>query len=225
TWAISITRWRIWSFQHVRNIHELLEAAESEGLIEPSGDWLERLEIRTRAQRECLRQLETRIAEPDSPADDISVPHESIIRYSKQKLTGGLLLAIALCCYLAYHYSNSGFDTITVAIVGAFVVYYAWFGVRRCFRNTVVLRVDSNAIVVKEVKRIPWDHLVRASVIQEKASDDTRNLLKIEHDQTTTEIDLEGVDITTEKLRHALKVHRYRWEQRHGVDLNPTFAP
>ena len=82
-WDRMVTRWRIWAYERVRNVHELVQVARSEKLIPAEGSWLERLEWRTRAERELLAALAVRFRTPDEFLDDPSVgeraaaPHSS----------------------------------------------------------------------------------------------------------------------------------------------------
>jgi hypothetical protein len=46
-WSVMITKWRLWAFGHVRNVHELKKRAVQEQLIQADGSLVEKTEIRT----------------------------------------------------------------------------------------------------------------------------------------------------------------------------------
>ncbi len=63
-WSFAITKWRIWAFRNVDDVHELKAKAISENLIWPDGSIFERTEIRTKSEHETIKKLESRFDEP-----------------------------------------------------------------------------------------------------------------------------------------------------------------
>jgi len=59
-WSFMITKWRIWAFENVRDVHELKSRAIAEKLIWPDGSIFEKTEIRTSQDRERLMLIEKR---------------------------------------------------------------------------------------------------------------------------------------------------------------------
>jgi hypothetical protein len=53
-WGFMVTRWRIWAFTQVRNVHELKKRAIQEKLIWPEGSVFEKTEIRTQEDTRTL---------------------------------------------------------------------------------------------------------------------------------------------------------------------------
>jgi hypothetical protein len=60
-WLFMITKWRIWAFQNVRNVHELKKRAIIEILIWEVGNFFEKTEIRSNHDKIKLKQLEVKI--------------------------------------------------------------------------------------------------------------------------------------------------------------------
>ena len=101
-WSISITKWRIWAFENVRNVHELRQEAINAQLIHPEGSWLERLEIRNDNQKRKIKSLEKKFLSPDIPEaveDDGSTPHETLIFYSKTSQAIFWIIGIGIMCW------------------------------------------------------------------------------------------------------------------------------
>ena len=69
-WSFMITKWRIWAFENVRNVHELKQLAIKEKLIWPDGSVFEKTEIRTSAEKEKLNALQSKFKENDVFIDD-----------------------------------------------------------------------------------------------------------------------------------------------------------
>lgn len=66
-WSFMITKWRLWAFENVRNVHELKRRAIRIRLFYPDGSIFERLEIRTLKDKERLKLIEKKFDLPDNP--------------------------------------------------------------------------------------------------------------------------------------------------------------
>lgn len=222
-WSIATTRWRIWAYTHVRNIHELIEVAVAEKLIWPKGSFFERTEIRTKAQRELLQQLEVRFATPDEQEDDPSVPEETVGRFSRFQMGFLITWGLAMLGFSAYLFTTDGSPLVPlmIAALGAWV---AVDGGRKLLRARPVLVVGSAGITLKDGPRIPWDEISSAQVAIRGSGRSTRHMLEVHHGGSRSEVEIGSLDISKKALRHALKVHRLRWEQHQGGAGVPTFV-
>lgn len=80
TWAT--TRWRIWAYQHVADIHQLQRSAELAGLLmRQSYDQINR--FASTAQSKTLEHLIARFSDEPAFVDDLSIPSETLV-YSKK---------------------------------------------------------------------------------------------------------------------------------------------
>jgi hypothetical protein len=64
-WSIMITKWRLWAFENVCNVHELKERAVQEKLIWPDHSIFEKTEIRSASDKERWRLLQTKFDKDD----------------------------------------------------------------------------------------------------------------------------------------------------------------
>jgi hypothetical protein len=222
-WSIAITRWRIWAYTHVRNIHELVEAAVAEKLIYPSGHFLERTEIRSKAQRELLKQLEVRFATPDEQEDDPSVPTETVVRYSRFQMGFLITWGLAMLGFGAYLFTTEGSPLVPLCIAGI-GVWLTVDGGRKLLRARPVLVIGSKGIMLKDGPLIPWEEVSSTRVVMRGSGRSTRHMLEVYHGGSQSELEIGSLDISKKALRHALKVHRLRWEQHHGGEGVPTFV-
>ena len=65
TWSLMITKWRIWAFDNVTNVHDLKRRAIQEKLIWEDGNIFEKTEIRTNKEEEILNVLKTKLEKED----------------------------------------------------------------------------------------------------------------------------------------------------------------
>lgn len=101
-WSYFVVEWKIWAYENVRNVHELQRKAIDEKLIWASGSWFEKTEFKNNKQKQKLKQLNTKFHEKDFFKDDISVPKETIIYYSKITISVLLILFLGTSFLGAY---------------------------------------------------------------------------------------------------------------------------
>ncbi|MFC0516411.1 hypothetical protein ACFFGT_19545 [Mucilaginibacter angelicae] len=98
------TRWRIWAFENVRNVHELEARAIKAGLIRNQKYSLLFPEFRSIADKAKLQELSKKFAQPDVFTDNHTVANEVRVYFSKRKnylfagvaVVGGLAIGIAV---------------------------------------------------------------------------------------------------------------------------------
>jgi hypothetical protein len=95
-WSFMITKWRIWAFENVRNVHELKKKAIEGKLIWKDGSFWGKTEIKMPADRDKLKMLETKFNQADIYTDDFTVPVETIVIYAKNKIYVELGVAVVL---------------------------------------------------------------------------------------------------------------------------------
>jgi hypothetical protein len=72
-WSFAITRWRLWAFEHVRNVHQLKERAIAKKLLWPDGNIFEKTEIRTAVQRKKWENLKAKFDIEDIVLDPLDI--------------------------------------------------------------------------------------------------------------------------------------------------------
>jgi hypothetical protein len=222
-WSFAVTRWRIWAYTHVRNIHELMEVAVAEKLIWPKGSFFERTEMRTKAQRELLQQLEARFATPDEQEDDPSIPAETVVRYSRVQMGFLLTWGLGMIGFGAYLFTTEG-SPLMPLVIAALGVWVSMDGGRKLLRDRPVLVLDGEGITLADGRRIPWEQISSTKMVQRGTGRSTRQLLEVHHGGDRSELEIGSLDINKKALRHALKVHRLRWAQQQGGTGVPTFV-
>ena len=93
-WSFMITRWRLWAFDNVRNVHELKSRAISNNLIWPDNSFFSKAEIRTSFQKSKWLSLQERFRSVDVFQEDFTIPSETVVYYSKKKAITVILTSI-----------------------------------------------------------------------------------------------------------------------------------
>jgi len=125
-WSIVITKWRLWAFENVRNVHELKKRAIQEKLIWEDESMFEKTEIRSLRAKEKWTSLQSKFKQADIYHDDLTIPSETIIFYSRGK--NYLEMIIMLAClgigiYLLATTNDSNIFASILIIIGAYFGY------------------------------------------------------------------------------------------------------
>lgn len=220
-WSFAVTRWRIWALMHVRNINELMDQAVQDELIRGKGSWLERTEIRTRKQRDLLIQLEARRQIPDEYADDPSVPPVTVITFSRSfafmsEIGLGLMVIGGWVYFIRI--SSGRMSLLLHLFMGGPALWLLYSGGRKYFNRKPQLTISSTGISISEVEHYPWSDVFNEEFVVMGSGRNTYTALRFYHAHGDSPIELNINELATSKskLRHALKIHRYRWEQGLG---------
>ncbi len=211
-WSVAVTRWRIWSFTHVRNINELMDLAVNDKLIWAESSWFGRTEIRTRAQREMLQQLAFRMEVDDEVRDDPAIPDRTCIPYSTVYHVVLLIMGLPLLGFGTYMVRGTDappWSAFLVIAVGAWLTFDA---ARKLRDRSPRITISREGITLARKGAFAWGDLWDEQVITIGSGKSSRTVLKF-HDASSgvQEVDIDDLKTSKTGLRHALKIHRYRW--------------
>lgn len=82
-WGFAVTRWRLWAFENVRNVHELKKRAIKAQLIYKDGSFFEKTEIRSAADKAKWTELQEKFRSDDVFNEDHTISDETLVYYSK----------------------------------------------------------------------------------------------------------------------------------------------
>src|ERR1700744_4111929 len=94
-WSLTIMKWRLWAFENVRNVHELQRKAIEGQLIQRPGSFWEKTEIRTAADKAKWEALQYKFQKNDVYTEDVTVPDETIVYFSKNMIIGQVVMLLA----------------------------------------------------------------------------------------------------------------------------------
>jgi hypothetical protein len=81
-WSRRTTRWKLWAFENVQNVHELKHVARRAALYANYGSFLDKITIQTKSEREQWANLQYKFNRTYVFEDDGEVPAETIIYFS-----------------------------------------------------------------------------------------------------------------------------------------------
>lgn len=211
TWSYLVVNWKIWAYENVRNVNELKRKAIEQNLIWKDGSWFERTEIKSYEQKQKLHQLEKKFLEKDVYKDDLNVPKETLVFYSKSNLMFELvisLLIIGIGAYIYYINKPIWLSLIMVAIGGYSL--FSWY--KKSNEKKPQLILNEQGITLKESGFFSWEDIENDRVYTKSSGKSSTTYLAFNYE----EIEIDGLDIDAEDLENILHVYRVRFERGHS---------
>lgn len=213
TWSFMITKWRIWAYENVRNVHELKKRAISEKLIWSDAGWFGKTEIRTTSDRIKLKELEKKFLKSDIHKEDYSIPTSTTVFYSKATIF--IELTVGLAC------SGLGIYTLhtTENFVLGFILTVAggYFGFRK-FKQAInrnpQITIDNNGIKTISTGFKSWEEIYKEEVVREGYGRTTKYYLTYVFNDGHEKIRIDDFDTSPKAIGNMLKTYRIRHEKQ-----------
>lgn len=204
-WSYFVNNWKIWAYENVRNIHELQRKAVEEKLIWEKGNWFEKTEFKNDQQKQKLKQLDKKFLEKDIYKDDISVPKETFIYYSK--ITVLLLLAIYLGSILLGFYMLYEKEYWGLLFLGS-GLYLTNGQIKKSRDKSPQIIINAEGIKLKDEKLIKWKNIKNDRVFTKTRGRNSTTYLAFNNEK----IDIGELDVKNQELENLLHVYRIRFE-------------
>lgn len=208
-WSYFITKWKLWAFHNVRNVHELKRKAIEQGLIWKDSSWFTKTEIKTKQDKLDWQNLQSKFKRKDEYLENKSLPHATIIKYSKFK--NGVQLGIMLLCLvlgihllMTTHHLAKG---LLLTLVGAF---FAFKELKQVLNNKVQLIIDAKGIKGDSIEFKSWRLIKNEATIIERNGKNHYTYLVYDHDSGSEKIDVSDFNVSRKQLENALKTYRIR---------------
>lgn len=212
-WSFMITRWRIWAFDNVRNVHELKKKAIKAKLIWPDDSVFNKTEIRTAEQKEKWEQLQEKFKKEDVFVDNLEVPSETVIHYSKGKNffeMSFMLLMTLVGIYLLSTEKNLYTGVFLVAI-GGFLTFREY---RQATNTTAQITLNEKGIETYKTGFYSWDQVENEDVINRSSGKNSSTYLVYDHPEGTEELMIDDYDTNLRDLSNLLSIYRGRFEKK-----------
>ncbi|WP_285055352.1 hypothetical protein [Pedobacter ginsengisoli] len=207
-WSIAITKWRIWAFQNVRNVHELKKRAIQEKLIWPDGSVFVKTEIRTRVDKERLNDLESKFKLEDEFHDDLSVPAETIIFYARVKNFFQMIMMLAGVAGGVYFLKEGDYYIGVILSAGAAFLAYNEF--KEATNATPQIILNDEGIQTISTPFYKWEQIRNEEAVTEEYSKRSRDYLIYDHPEGSEHLLLDEYKIDKRSLNKLLILYRGR---------------
>jgi hypothetical protein len=212
-WKIMNAKWQRWAFQNVRNLHEFRILAVQEKLI-GSDDNIFKPEDREQSNDEQQRITHhNRLSQKEIFEDDLTIPEETIIYYSKRKNIIGI--AIMSICFIIGIFNLFFLDTY---ILGGITIFIgAYFGLKY-FKNIKnkepQIILNSNGVKTINTQFYKWANIRNEKVISEDSGRHIIYYLNYEHPDGVEHLRIDDYDTNPRMLSRLLILYRGRSKQK-----------
>jgi hypothetical protein len=211
-WSIAITRWRLWAFHHVRNVHELKQRAFREKIIWREGSFWEKTEFRTRSDREKWNWLQQKFAREDVFIDDPLVPSQTVIVYSRFKIW--LSIVLMLVIFLAGLMFIVRGEKIWIGLPMLGIGVYA--GIRqlkKAFTSEPRIILSGAGVKVFSVDFVSWADVYDAESYVKGTGKNAKGFLEISHRNGDMMIPVDEFNVSVRRLNKLLMIYRGRFKK------------
>lgn len=211
-WSFMITKWRIWAFENVRNVHELKKRAIQEKLIWNDGNIFEKTEIRNGEDKSKLKQLEKKFEQEDEYREDYSLPPKMEIHYSKIYNYAELGVSILITIGGVYFFfQGTAMNYILGVILTCIGIYNSIKQSQKAFNNEPQIIIDSKGIQTNNVEFKNWSNIESEEVIQEGYGKSAKSYLTYLYDKDEFEkIEIDSMNVTHRELENIIRTYRIR---------------
>ena len=205
----NVTKWKIWAFEEVRNVHELRRRALNEGIIIP---FLERFIPLSREEQIQIERISVKFQQPDLYPQDAGMPDVVEVFYNKKyNLLEATLYFLATCLALAWAFIwvIAGETDLLLPILPALFFALCIYNLLQ-YRNVkprVVFRHDGIRVKSTFVHKSKIDDVVVSlnRKIPQLAVSEKGSLIDVV-------IGINSLDIHLQKLHEIATVFKRRWQ-------------
>ncbi len=209
-WSYFVVEWKIWAYENVRNINELKRKAINEKLIWKDRSWLEKTEFKNYQQKQQLKHLEKKFLEKDIFHDDLSVPKETVIKYSKSDIILGFVICLGMIGVGIYFYiEDSGYLWLVFIVIGSFLSYQQ---IKKVIDKSPQIIINEKGIKLKDESLVTWNNIHEDQVYTRSSGKNSTNYLKFNNEQ----ISISDLDVTFTEMENLLHVYRVRYEKNNA---------
>jgi hypothetical protein len=208
-----ITKWRIWAFNNVRNVHELKERAIEEKLIWGDHSKFEKTEIRSKYEKEKIEKLNLKFEKEDRYKEDYSLPSKTTVYFSKPtnifEFIFSLFLTATGVYFVFFSKEKNQIWAIIACIVGA---YYIYKSLKKVLDKKPHIIIDKHGITSRSYGFISWADISDEEIIKEREGKNTYTYLTYYGPEDIYErIKINDLNISQKKLQNALRTYRIRY--------------
>lgn len=217
-WGFMVTRWRIWAFAQVRNVHELKKRAIQDKLIWPEGSVFEKTEIRTQEDTRTLKHLDKKFDRPDEYREDYSLPPKTEIFYSKSGTAIELGVSVLVLGIGTYFMVKGEVNYLIFGgIMLAIGVYHGVKATRKVMNRAPQITLDRHGITSAEFGFMSWSSIESEELVREGFGKSAKWFLMFFHaTHQPIKINIDDLNVTPKAFENMLRTYRIRFEKENG---------
>ena len=211
-WSFTITNWKIWAYENVRNLHELKRRAIQEKLTYEDDSFYLKLEFKSQRQKEKLKYLEKRFENKDLFSDDNEIPTETIISFSKNGRS--LIMYSGLGSLALISLTLSILFNIYGIIISILFVIFIYLFTKNKIKAQWQITLNENGIQTLNTNFYEWNKVKNEIVTEEGSSKYREYYLTYEHPKGIEKLRIDITEISNIRLEKLMRIYRGRYENK-----------
>ena len=209
-WSYGITKWRIWAFENVRNVHELKKKAIEQGLVWKDNSWFNKTEIKSYSDKQKWNLLKKKFEKKDVFKEDYQAPKKSIIYYSKIKNSYEFLMMLA-CLALGIILLLTSDSYIIGSILTLTGIYFSYNELKQIFDTNPQIIIDDKGIETITTEFHKWSEIKNEEILMEGFGKNREFYLFYNFSNNNSEkLKIDDYNISPKKLEKLLRTYRIR---------------
>ena len=212
-WSIATTKWKIWAYENVDHIHEFENKAREVRLIDTPSDFMA---YQSRADKQRLQQFQPRFEQADVFDDDILVPAETVIRFSKKAGGAMAIVGLLVAAFGIFVYQKS-YSVLGRVVFEGIAAYLLFTGLKEYFTKKPQIIISTKGIQTVKTPFHPWSDIknedVRTIITGGAQRRRSNTYLVYDYPGGAEQLNLDDLAISDEQLQNLLHVYRTRSEK------------
>ncbi|MBD3864359.1 hypothetical protein [Olleya marilimosa] len=219
SWSVLITKWRIWAFTNVRNVHALKKEAILSMLIWEDGTSFEKTEYRSKKDKLILKRLDKKFLQKDLIYEDPNVPQETKIYFS---ITTAFFIVLFLStgvtsgAYLMFEEKNTDF------VIGLIMFTICLFILTQTFKKLInrkpQLIINDKGITLSNNTFVSWSEIYELEILREGFGNSAQHYLKFcDSNYNYSKIEIDSFNLSIRKLENNLQTYQIRYNNNNKV--------
>jgi len=219
SWSVLITKWRIWAFTNVRNVHALKKEAIRSMLIWEDGTSFEKTEYRSKKDKLILKRLDKKFLQKDLIYEDPKVPQETKIYFS---ITSAFFIVLFLStgvtsgAYLMFEEKNTDF------VIGLIMFTICLFILTQAFKKLInrkpQLIINNKGITLSNNTFVSWSEIYELEILREGFGNSAQHYLKFcDSNYNYSKIEIDSFNLSIRKLENNLQTYQIRYNNNNKV--------
>ena len=205
-WSVAATKWRIWAFSNVRNVHQLQTRALDYSIIsEPGGFW-EKMEFKTKKEKATWAKLKLKFEEPDVFEKPVNYPKSLKIYVSPPVLIFHLIISAILIVVLGLSIYEGSRDWILFLILFV-IIFFAKDLFRQTTDKEPQIILSKQGIKTTEHPHYKWKQIKDFTIRKRMLNKSNEYYLEYHTPTKFVSICLRDLAIGIDDLREAFRIY------------------
>lgn len=221
-WSFFITKWRLWAFENVRNVHELKRRAIREKLIWGDDSFFERTEIRNSQEKELWEKLLNKFDKEDLFTDDPTIPTETKIYFSKFNVYSEIVIAVIVLIIGSSLLIQNKNPILGAILIGA-AIYFLSKSFKKAKNRNPQIILNELGVETCDVGFFEWAEISCEEAIIEGTGRNTSHKLVYSCPAGFVELQINDLATDIKQLNNLLIIYRGRNKNRTNAQNRNNF--